>query len=51
MENNETELKSGVLSLTPISGQLDYQKAKHLLSRCMFGARHSEIMFMQSKTA
>ncbi len=51
MENDEIILKSGVLSLDPVNGALGYQKAKHLLSRCMFGARHSEILFIQSKTA
>lgn len=51
MENSEIRLKSGVLSLNPKTGTLGYQSAKHLLNRCLFGARHSEILFMQTKTA
>jgi hypothetical protein len=51
MENSEISLKSGILSLNPKTGALGYQNAKHLLNRCLFGARHSEIQFMQSKTA
>lgn len=51
MENTVIKLKSGVLSLTPISGTLGYSKAKHLLNRSMFGARHSEINFIKDKTA
>jgi hypothetical protein len=50
MENTEVQLKSGVLSLTPITGELGFDRAKHLLNRCMFGARQSEIEFMQNKT-
>ena len=50
MENSKNRLKSGVLSLNPISGVLGFDKAKHLLNRCMFGARQSEIEFMQTKT-
>ncbi len=51
MENREISLKSGILSLNSKTGALGYQNAKHLLNRCLFGARHSEIKFMQSKTA
>lgn len=51
MENTEVKLKSGVLSLSPYSAKLDYEGAKHLLNRCMFGARHSEIKFIEGKTA
>ncbi|HKI88465.1 MAG TPA: DUF1800 domain-containing protein [Draconibacterium sp.] len=51
MDNSEVRLKSGVLSLNPVNGQLGYEKSKHLLNRCMFGARLSEIEFMQNKTA
>jgi len=51
MENSEIRLKSGILSLTPKTGTLGYQNAKHLLNRCLFGARQTEIQFMQSKTA
>ncbi len=50
MENERVRLKSGVLSLNPITGPLGFEKAKHLLNRCMFGARQSEIKFMQTKT-
>ena len=51
MENSEVRLKSGVLSLIPKTGVLGYQNAKHLLNRCLFGARHTEIQFMQTKSA
>lgn len=50
MENTEVQLKSGVLSLNPVSGVLGFEKAKHLLNRCLFGARLSEIKFIQEKT-
>jgi len=50
MENSKVKLKSAVLSLLPISGELGFDNAKHLLNRCMFGARLSEIEFMQNKT-
>lgn len=30
-------------SIEPISGNLDYNQARHLLDRCLFGARKSEI--------
>lgn len=43
---DELALKSGTTSLTPVSGQLGFEKAKHLLNRCLFGARLSEINFM-----
>lgn len=39
-------LKSGIMSLEPASGQLGFDKAKHLLNRCLFGARLSEINFI-----
>ena len=51
MENSEVRLKSGVLSLIPKTGVLGYQNAKHLLNRCLFGARHTEIQFIQTKSA
>ena len=51
MNNTEIKLKSGVLDLTPENGQLGFQKAKHLINRCMFGARFSEISFLAQKTA
>ena len=51
MEETAPKLKSGVLSLEPVTGQLGFDKAKHLLNRVLFGARLSEIQFMQTKTA
>jgi hypothetical protein len=45
------KLKSGVLSLNPVTGELGFDKAKHLLNRCLFGPRLAEIQFMQKKTA
>jgi len=51
MENTEVQLKSGILSLTPKNGELGFTNAKHLLNRCLFGARKSEIEFIQNKTA
>ena len=50
MENRDVQLKSGILSLTPITGVLGFNRAKHLLNRCMFGARKTEIEFIQNKT-
>jgi hypothetical protein len=50
MGNSEVKLKSGVLSINPISGTLGFDKAKHLLNRCMFGPRQAEIEFIQNKT-
>jgi len=38
------------LSLQAISGNLDYDKARHLLSRCLFGARKSEIDSLTGKS-
>ena len=55
--NNQQEkitpnkLKSGILSLQPETGELGYSKAKHLINRCSFGARHSEINFLKGFTA
>ena len=51
MENSEWRLKSAIISLSPEAGPLGYNNAKHLLNRCLFGARHSEIQFIQEKTA
>lgn len=51
MEISGTKLKSGVLSLNPVTGNLGFDKARHLLNRCMFGARLSEIRFLEDKTA
>ncbi len=52
LENkNHPKLKSGILSLLPIEGELGYEQTKHLLNRCVFGARHSEIEFLKNKTA
>ena len=51
MRNTEVNLKSAVLSLSPLQGELGYENAKHLLNRSMFGPRHAEIKFMQHKTA
>lgn len=51
MENTEVRLKSAILSLSELDGPLDYNQAKHLLNRCLFGARHTEIQFIQGKTA
>lgn len=45
------KLKSGVLSLNPVSGALGFEKAKHLLNRCLLGPRLSEIKYLQNKTA
>jgi uncharacterized protein (DUF1800 family) len=50
MENSEAHLKTGVQSINPITGKLGFNKAKHLLNRCMFGANKTEIEFMQDKT-
>ena len=51
MNTAELQLKSGVLSLNPVSGALGFQKAKHLLNRSMFGARLSEINYGKEMTA
>ena len=51
MKTETKKLKSGILSLEPVEGNLGFERAKHLLNRCMFGARLSEIKFIQDKTA
>lgn len=51
MQVAEPKLKSGPLSLNPISSSLGFDKAKHLLNRSMFGARLSEINFIKEMTA
>ena len=51
MEEQYTNVETGILSLKTAGGILGYQKAKHLLNRCMFGVRHSEINFIKDKTA
>lgn len=45
------KLKSGVLSLNPFNGKLGFENARHLLNRCLFGPKLSEIQYMQDKTA
>lgn len=50
MNTINPELKSGVLNLNPISGNLGFDKTKHLLNRSMFGARLSEINFLKEMT-
>jgi len=47
----DVELKTGVLDLNPVTGLLGFEKARHLLNRSLFGARHTEINFMKNKTA
>ncbi len=49
--HSQPKLKSGILSLEPETGQLGYDKAKHLINRCAYGARHSEIDFLKTYTA
>jgi len=51
MENSTIKIKSGVLSLNPLPEKLGFHNAKHLLNRCLLGARKSEIDFFQDKTA
>jgi uncharacterized protein (DUF1800 family) len=51
MESDETQLKTGVPSLLPWEGVLGFDKAKHLLNRCLFGSRLTEINYMKVKTA
>ena len=51
MENKTPKLKSGVLSLEPITGPLGFENAKHLLNRSLFGPRLAEIEFIKNKTA
>jgi hypothetical protein len=51
MKTTELRLKSGTLSLNPFVTTFDFAKAKHLLNRCMFGARYSEINFLVGKSA
>ena len=51
MNQPENKESTGSLSLNPVGGQLGYQKAKHLLNRCTFGPRQSEVNFMKTKTA
>lgn len=51
MNDPEVKLKSGVLDLSPVSGKLEFDRAKHLANRSLFGARLSEIEFLANKTA
>jgi uncharacterized protein (DUF1800 family) len=51
MEDVEIRPETGVPSLQPFEGTLGFERAKHLLNRCLFGARLSEINFMKNKTA
>lgn len=50
MKTIEPLLKSGILNLNPIQNTLGFERAKHLLNRCLFGARYSEIEFFKDKT-
>lgn len=43
MDKPDLKLKSGVLSLAPLEEPLGFERAKHLLNRCMFGAKILEI--------
>lgn len=43
MEKSVTRAESGYLSLSPLNEPLGFERAKHLLNRCMFGAKFLEI--------
>ena len=48
MENSATRAESGFLSLSPLNEPLGFERAKHLLNRCMFGAKFLEIETFQN---
>lgn len=44
------ELNGKSYSIQPISGNLDFEQARHLLDRCLFGAKNGEIDSMVGKS-
>ena len=50
MNESVKKLKTGVLDISPITGTLGFNRAKHLANRALFGARLSEIRFLADKT-
>lgn len=47
MEESTEKLKSGTLDLTSVNEPLGFDRAKHLLNRCMFGPKYLEIQAIQ----
>lgn len=50
MQKTDARVEPGLLNLSPLTEPLGFERAKHLLNRCMFGAKFLEIESFKNYT-